>query len=99
MADTSLEGCWKSLGPRESWWPRENTIKIIQLCHDRASVTHPPARVVGTTDGSYFRRLDRVNHGVLLVETMKGWSAIRVRPNCLDALSRRVTGITTDYVP
>lgn len=95
MADTSLEGCWKSLGPRESWWPRENTIKIIQLCHDRASVTHPPARVVR----SYFRRLDRVNHGVLLVETMKEWSAIRVCPDCLDAVSRRVTGITTDYLP
>lgn len=26
--------CRKSLEPRESWWPRENTIKIIRLCHD-----------------------------------------------------------------
>lgn len=53
------EGAGKSLGGRESWWPRENTVKIIRSCHDRPGVTHPPTRAAGTVDGSRFSRLGR----------------------------------------
>ena len=45
---SSREGYRKSLKPRESWWPCENAIKIIRLCHDSGTRddSSPPARTI-----------------------------------------------------
>lgn len=92
----SSKGAGKASGTRESWWPRENTIKIIRLCHDRPGMTHPPTRVAWNR-WILLLETRSISHGGFLMETTEGclcnWAAPR-----LPSGHRCGTRIATDRV-